>query len=86
MSQKRITEEIKVPQSTVINVITVATGITPHTKIVKYLNKFVTKLHDLSQKLENIYVCLKKFVSDAIEENMVPNGHLSVDALGKKTD
>ena len=66
--------------------ITVATGITPHTKIVKYLNESEKKLHDLSSKVENIYVCLKKFVSDAIEENMVPNGHLSVDALGRRMD
>ena len=74
----------KVPQRTVINVMTVATGILPHTKIIKYLNDFSTKLHDLLSKLENIYVCLKKVVSYSIEEKMASNGNLSDDALGRR--
>ena len=39
-------------------------------KVRKDLNEFVTKLHDIPSKVENIHVCLKKFVSDAIEEKV----------------
>ena len=49
------------------NVMTGAIGIPPQTKIIKYLNEFATKLNDLSSKVENLYVGLKKAVSDAIE-------------------
>ena len=54
--------EIKCPKSTVINVMTVATGIPPHTKIIKDLNEFATKLHYISSKVGNIYVYFKKVV------------------------
>ena len=49
------------------NMITVATGIPPHTKIKNDLNDFATKLHDLSLKVDNNYVGLKKVVTDDIE-------------------
>ena len=49
---------------------TVATGIPPNTKIVKYFNDFATNLHDILLKLDNLYVNLKKFVTDVIEENI----------------
>ena len=49
---------------------TLATGIQSHTKIIKYLNEFATKLHDLSSKVDNIHACLKKVVSGVIEEKM----------------
>ena len=68
------------------NVTTVATGITPHTKIIKDLNEFATKLHDFSSKVDDIYVGSKKVVSDAIEEKMASNGHLSDDALCRRMD
>ena len=70
ISQQLRIEEIKCPQSTVINVMTVATGILSHTKIIKYLNEFATKLNHISSKVDNLYVCLKKVVSYAIEDNM----------------
>ena len=73
------------PQITVINVMDVATGITtPYTKIIKDLNQFSTQLHYLSLKVDNIYVCLKKVVSDLIEDKMLSNGHLSADALASR--
>ena len=50
------------------NMMTVATGITPHRKIIKDLNCFVTKLHYLSSKVENIYAYLKRVLLDEIEE------------------
>ena len=50
-------------------------------KIRKDLNEFVTKLHDIPSKVENIHVCLKKFVSDAIEEKVE-----SVEADEKNSD
>ena len=49
---------------------TVDTGIPPHTKVIKYLNKFATKLDDLSSKVDNFHVCLNKVVSGAIEETI----------------
>ena len=55
------------PQSTVINTKTVVTNFPPHTKIIRDLNKFVTKLNDLSSKVYNLHVCLNKFVSGANE-------------------
>ena len=55
-------------------------------KIIKGLNEFATKLHDMSSKVKNIYVCLNKVVLDAIEERMASNGHLSVDALVRSMD
>ena len=68
------------------NVINVSTGIPPHTKIIKYLNTFATKLHDLSSKVDNIYVGLQDVVSDVIEENMASNGKVSTDSLGRRMD
>ena len=68
--KKRRREEITPPQSTVINVMTAATGIPPPTEIIKDLNEFATKLHDLSSKVDNIYVCLNEVVSDEIEKKM----------------
>ena len=52
------------------NVMTVATSIPPNTEIIKYLNGFATKLHDISSKVDNLYVGLKKFLIYVIEENM----------------
>ena len=37
-----------------------------HRKIIKKINEFAKKLHDISSKVENIYVGLKNFVSDEI--------------------
>ena len=68
------------------NVMTVATGIPSHTQIIKYLKDFKTKLHDILLKVYNIYVGLKKVVTDAIEEKMVSNGYLSTDSLGRRMD
>ena len=68
------------------NVMNVATGIPPHKKIIKYLNEFSTKSHDMSLEAGNLYVGLKKVVSDAIENNMASNGNLSDDALGRRMD
>ena len=68
------------------NVTTVATGITPHTKIIKDLNEFATKLHDFSSKVDDIYVGSKKVVSDAIEEKMASNEPLYADALDSSMD
>ena len=59
----------------------VATGISPHTKIIKYLIEFATKLHDMSSKADNIHICLKKVVSGAIEEKMA-----SVEDAEKNSD
>ena len=44
------------------NVMTFATGIPSHTKIIKDLNEFATKLHDMSSKVYNLYVGLYKAV------------------------
>ena len=66
------------------NVITVATGVPPHTKIIKDLNEFATKLHYLSSKLDNIYVGLNRVVSGAIEDNMASNQYLFADTLGRR--
>ena len=55
-------------------------------KIIKYLNEFATKLHDMSSKVYNFYVCLNKVVSDTIEDNMESNGQLSADALSRRMD
>ena len=52
------------------NMITVSTGIPPNTKIIKYFNDFATNLHDISLKVDNLYVGLKKVVTDVIEDNM----------------
>ena len=60
---------------------TVATGITSHTKTIKDLNAFPTKLHDLSSKVYNLHVCLQKSVSGTIEDNMAP-----VEAAEKNSD
>ena len=49
---------------------TIAADILSHTKIIKDLNDFSKKLHDISSKVENLRVCLKKVLSGAIEENM----------------
>ena len=68
------------------NTMTVATGIPPHTKIIRYLNDFATKLHNLSSKVYNLYVNLRKVVTYAIEENMASNGNLSNDELGRGLD
>ena len=46
---------------------TFAACIPPHTNIIKYLNDFETKLHYMSSKVDNIYVCLKKVVSNETE-------------------
>ena len=68
------------------NMMTVATGIPPHTNIIKELNCFATKLHDLSSKVNNIYVGLRKVIIDAIEYNMASNRYLYIDALGRRMD
>ena len=65
---------------------TAATGIPPPTEIIKDLNEFATKLHDLSSKVDNIYVGLMNVVTDEVEDNMESNGHLSADALGRRMD
>ena len=49
---------------------TVATSITTHTKIIKDVNQFATNLHNISLKVDNLYVGLKKVVTDVIEDNM----------------
>ena len=49
---------------------TVPTGIPSHKKIIKDLNEFSTKLHDISLNIDNIYVGLNKVVSDTIGDNM----------------
>ena len=59
----------------------VATGILPHTKIIKDFNEFATKLHNLSLKVYNLHVCLQKSVSGTIEDNMAP-----VEAAEKNSD
>ena len=48
------------------NVITVVTGIPPHTQTIKVLNYFATKLYGLSLKVDNIYVGLNNIISGAI--------------------
>ena len=68
------------------NVMTFATGIPSHTKIIKDLNDSLKKLHNMSSKVDNLYVGLKKVVTDRIEEKMASNGHLSADALGRRMD
>ena len=40
----------------------------------------------MSSKVDNLYVGLKKVVTDRIEEKMASNGHLSADALGRRMD
>ena len=50
-----------VTKYTMPNVMTFSTDIPPHTKILKDVNEFETKLHDMSSKVYYIYVGLKKF-------------------------
>ena len=52
------------------NVMTIATGIPPHTIFIKDLNYFESKLHDLSLKVDNLCICLNNVLSDAIEKKM----------------
>ena len=66
------------------NVMTIATGIPPHTRFIKDLNYFESKLHDLSLKVDNLYVGLKNTESDIIEDKMALNDHLSADALDRR--
>ena len=49
---------------------TIATGIPPHTRFIKDLNYFESKLHDLSLKVDNLYLGLNNIKSDIIEDKM----------------
>ena len=40
----------------------------------------------MSSKVDNIYVGLKKVVSDAIEESVAKNGNLYDDEFGRRID
>ena len=52
----------KPPKTIVISLMTVATVIQTHTKIIKDLTEFEKKLHDMSSKVEKLHVCLNKFL------------------------
>ena len=58
------------------NVMTIATGIPPHIKLIQDFNYFASKLHDLLSNLEILYVGLNNIESDVIEEKMSRNASL----------
>ena len=65
---------------------TAATGIPTHTQNHEIL-KLVCNKVTLSIIKVRQYLCFfKKVVSDAIEEKMASNGHLSADVLGRSMD